>query len=136
MTVLETADQPRGPTAQLASYVSNLKFEDLDARTINHAKRHILDGIGAVLAGAVQEVTEIAERTSLRTGSGGPVPVAGRRHRQDLLTAAFLQGAAAHGLELDDGYRAGSTHPGSVVIAALLKPNLVVEIEAYAIQDR
>ena len=52
MTALEPADQSRGPTAQLASYVSDLKFIDLDTRANAHAKRHILDGIGAVLAGA------------------------------------------------------------------------------------
>ena len=120
MTARETADQSRGPTAQLASYVSDLKFEDLDTRTINHAKRHILDGIGAVLAGAGQEATEIAERASIRAGASGQIPVAGRKRHHDMLTAAFLQGAAAHGLELDDGYRAGSTHPGSVVVPALL----------------
>lgn len=120
MTAMETADQGRGPTAQLASYVSDLKFEDLDTRTIDHAKRHILDGIGAVLAGAGQEATEIAERASTRAGASGQTPVAGRKRHHDMLTAAFLQGAAAHGLELDDGYRAGSTHPGSVVVPALL----------------
>ncbi|MCH8155627.1 MAG: MmgE/PrpD family protein [Proteobacteria bacterium] len=35
-------------------------------------------------------------------------------------SAAFLAGTAAHGLELDDGYRAGSVHPGSVVVPAAL----------------
>ena len=56
----------------------------------------------------------------MRAGASGKTPVAGRQRHHDMLTAAFLQGAAAHGLELDDGYRAGSTHPGSVVVPALL----------------
>ena len=44
----------------------------------------------------------------------------GRARRADLLDAAFLGGTAAHGIELDDGYRAGSAHCGCVVIPALL----------------
>jgi 2-methylcitrate dehydratase PrpD len=33
---------------------------------------------------------------------------------------AFLCGSAAHGIELDDGYRLGSVHPGVAVVPALL----------------
>jgi 2-methylcitrate dehydratase PrpD len=51
---------------------------------------------------------------------GGGVPVPGRARRADLLDAAFLGGTAAHGIELDDGYRQGSVHPGCAVVPALL----------------
>ena len=120
MTALEARESTSGPTAALAAYVAELRFDDLDARTVHRAKSHLLDGIGAILGGANQEVTDIAERAASRSGGSGTVPVAGRRLPNDLLTAAFLHGAAAHGLELDDGYRAGSVHPGSVVVPALL----------------
>jgi len=46
--------------------------------------------------------------------------VPGRARRADLLDAAFLGGTAAHGIELDDGYRHGSAHCGCVVIPAAL----------------
>ena len=80
----------------------------------------MLDSIGAILGGANQTVTDIAARAALRGGCAGTTPVAGRHRPVDMLTAAFLQGAAAHGLEIDDGYRAGSVHPGAVVVPALL----------------
>jgi 2-methylcitrate dehydratase PrpD len=48
----------------------------------------------------------------------GKIPVPGRARRADLLDAAFLGGTAAHGIELDDGYRHGSAHCGCVVIPA------------------
>ncbi len=48
------------------------------------------------------------------------VPVPGRARRADLLDAAFLGGTAAHGIELDDGYRHGSAHCGCTVIPAAL----------------
>ncbi len=52
-----------------------------------------------------------AERmlASMRAG-GGTIPVPGRAKRHDVLDAAFLGGTAAHGIELDDGYRVGSAH--------------------------
>src|ERR671917_440350 len=50
----------------------------------------------------------------------GAMPVPGRQRRADLLDAAFLGGTAAHGIELDDGYRQGSVHPGCTVVPALL----------------
>jgi 2-methylcitrate dehydratase PrpD len=50
----------------------------------------------------------------------GRIPVPGRARRADLLDAAFLGGTAAHGIELDDGFRQGSVHPGCVVVPTLL----------------
>jgi len=50
----------------------------------------------------------------------GDVPVPGRARRADLMDAAFLGGTAAHGIELDDGYRHGSAHCGCVVVPAVL----------------
>jgi 2-methylcitrate dehydratase PrpD len=46
--------------------------------------------------------------------------VPGRARRADLIDAAFLGGTAAHGIELDDGFRQGSVHPGCVVVPAVL----------------
>jgi 2-methylcitrate dehydratase PrpD len=46
------------------------------------------------------------------------VPVPGFAARYDVLTAAYLAGTAGHGLELDDGNRSGSVHPGTVVVPA------------------
>ena len=51
----------------------------------------------------------------------GKIPVPGRARRADLLDAAFLGGTAAHGIELDDGYRHGSAHCGCVVIPAVAR---------------
>ncbi len=109
-----------GPTRALTARIAGLEFSDLDDQTVHRAKYHILDTIGAILAGARQDVTEIAGRALDRAGCGGDVPVAGQPLRTDMLSAAFLNGAAGHGLELDDGYRAGSVHPGTVIIPAAL----------------
>lgn len=78
-----------GPTRSLVTRIANLEFSDLDDQTVHRAKYHILDTIGAILAGAQQEVTGIAGRALERAGCGGDTPVAGRRSRADMLSAAF-----------------------------------------------
>ncbi len=113
-------DRGLGATQRLARLASSLTYGDLDAPTRHAARRHILDTLGACLAGSRQAVTEAAEAVLAETGPTGAVPVPGRARRADALLAAYLAGVSAHGLELDDGYRAGSVHPGAVVVPAAL----------------
>jgi len=61
-----------------------------------------------------------AEAVVASVRSAGDIPVPGRVRRADLLDAAFLGGTAAHGIELDDGFRQGSVHPGCTVVPAIL----------------
>lgn len=112
-----TASHP-GPTAVLAGFLAGLRLEEVDDFARNAARRHLIDTLGAVIAGAGQEVTGIAERVLAGVHGTGTVPVPGFAAGYDVLTAAYLAGTAGHGLELDDGNRAGSVHPGTVVVPA------------------
>ncbi|MCG8598207.1 MAG: MmgE/PrpD family protein [Kiloniellales bacterium] len=109
-----------GPTKALAGWVAGAATAAFDAASLRRARGHTIDTVGAMLAGAVQEATDTAARTLRLCGVSGGTPVPGRRERLDLLSAAFLGGTAGHGLELDDGHRAGSVHPGTVVVPAAL----------------
>jgi 2-methylcitrate dehydratase PrpD len=73
-----------------------------------------------MIAGAPGDVATNAERMLALVRGGGSIPVPGRAKRHDLLDAAFLGGTAAHGIELDDGYRNGSVHAGCTVVPAAL----------------
>ena len=73
-----------------------------------------------MIAGAGGEVATRAEAVLAAVRPAGRIPVPGRARRADLIDAAFLGGTAAHGIELDDGYRQGSVHPGCVVVPAVL----------------
>jgi 2-methylcitrate dehydratase PrpD len=73
-----------------------------------------------MIAGAGGSIATQAENVLKSVRPAGNVPVPGRTRRADLLDAAFLGGTAAHGIELDDGYRHGSAHCGCVVIPAAL----------------
>ena len=73
-----------------------------------------------MIAGAGGSIATQAENVLKSVRPAGNVPVPGRTRRADLLDAAFLGGTAAHGIELDDGYRHGSAHCGCVIVPAVL----------------
>ncbi len=109
-----------GATDALVGFVSGLRFDALSHEVRHYAKRHLLDTAGVMIAGAGGDVATRAEAMLASVRPAGSVAVPGRARRADLLDAAFLGGTAAHGIELDDGYRQGSVHPGCTVVPALL----------------
>jgi 2-methylcitrate dehydratase PrpD len=107
-------------THKLVEFVDALRFEALDAEVRHFARRHLLDTVGVMIAGAQGDVATRAENVLRTIRAAGSIPVPGRARRADMLDAAFLGGTAAHGIELDDGYRQGSVHPGCAVVPAAL----------------
>ncbi|MBV7483141.1 MmgE/PrpD family protein [Bordetella sp. BOR01] len=112
------------PTKACATFAAALGWQHLDADARLHAGRHFLDTLGAAIAGATQSATETVVSTLKLAGEAGsdmPMPVPGRpASGMGLLAATHMMGTAAHGLELDDGYRPGMMHPGCVVVPAAL----------------
>ena len=106
-------------TEQIVGFVSALRYAALSSEVRHYARRHLLDTVGVMIAGAEGDVATRAEAVLVSVGRSGRVPVPGRARRADLLDAAYLGGTAAHGIELDDGYRHGSAHCGCVVPTVL-----------------
>src|SRR6202043_801676 len=109
-----------GATSALVDFVTELSYHALDDEVRHYARRHLLDTVGVMISGAEGDVATRAEAALAAVRGGGRIPVPGRARRADLLDAAFLGGTAAHGIELDDGYRPGSGHPGCAVVPAVL----------------
>jgi 2-methylcitrate dehydratase PrpD len=109
-----------GATDTIVRFASGLRYAGLTDEVRYYARRHLLDTVGVMIAGAPGDVATNAETMLAGVRSGGTIPVPGRARRHDLLDAAFLGGTAAHGIELDDGYRVGSAHCGCTVIPAAL----------------
>ncbi len=116
---LHTLAPAAGATDALVDFASALTYEALDAEVRHYARRHLLDTVGVMIAGAPGDVATRAEAVVASVRGEGKIPVPGRARRADLLDAAFLGGTAAHGIELDDGFRQGSVHPGCTVIPAM-----------------
>jgi 2-methylcitrate dehydratase PrpD len=117
--VLDRLD-PAAASNRIVSFVGSLRYETLTEDVRRYARRHLLDTVGVMIAGASGDVALRAEAMLQSVRPAGSVPVPGRKRRADLLDAAFLGGTAAHGIELDDGYTKGSVHPGCTVIPAAL----------------
>src|SRR5215813_4600406 len=113
---LQTLHPAAGATAAVVEFVGELRHAALSHEVRHYARRHLLDTVGVMIAGAGGEVATRAEAVR----PAGRIPVPGRARRADLLDAAFLGGTAAHGIELDDGFRQGSVHPGCVVVPVVL----------------
>src|SRR6187401_419792 len=107
---VHTLQPAAGATDQIVQFAGALRYDTLPEDARHYARRHLLDTVGVMIAGAGGTIAMQA----------GNVPVPGRERRADLLDAAFLGGTVAHGIELDDGYRHGSAHCGCVVIPAAL----------------
>ena len=124
--MLRTADtaakltSPGQGTAGIVALVRGLKWDALDTDVRHAAKRHFLDTVGVIIAGASGDLAGRAESVLAKVRAAGPIPVPGRCRRADLLDAAYIAGTAGHGIELDDGYRRGSVHPGVVTVPAII----------------
>ncbi len=110
-----------GETDKLIHFARSLTWGSLPSAVVQAAKRHLLDTCAAIVGGMDMHVTTRAARIpGVATHRVDGLPVPGSTLRLDAPSFAFLCGTAAHGIELDDGYREGSMHPGAPVVPAVL----------------
>lgn len=108
-------------TKILGEFVTKREYKDIPIKTLDRTKRLLLDFIGCALAGS--KLGGLAEFTLAYFNSQGgksESTVIGHDNKLPSANAAFLNGILGHELELDDGYRYGTAHPGAVVIPASL----------------
>ncbi len=107
------------PAAALAHFYAGLRAGDLPEVTVHAVRRHLLDTLGAALAGAAQpEPRAVLGAGEALYGGHGAAPVWGTARRVPPGLAALVNGTAAHALELDDA--SGCDHSGAVVVPAVL----------------
>ena len=117
---VHTLQPAAGATGLIVQFTGALRYDALPDEVRHYARRHLLDTVGVMIAGAGGTIATQAEAVIKSVRPAGKIPVPGRARRADLLDAAFLGGTAAHGIELDDGYRHGSAHCGCVIVPAVL----------------
>ncbi|MGH3749873.1 MAG: MmgE/PrpD family protein, partial [Micromonosporaceae bacterium] len=113
-----TEATPTPLTALLAEWAAGLSFEDLPDAVVHQAKRVILDYLAAVAAGSASDSAQIVQKYLGQNAAEGPAAVVGSPLRLAPASAALGNGAAAHGLEVDDGYTPGGYHPGAPTLSA------------------
>lgn len=104
---------------QLAARIVAATYEDLPVLALDNAKTVILDTLGCTLAGAREAAVETLIQTP-ELAVRGHVSLVGRSERLDPLSAALVNGCAAHALDFDDVNTAMGGHPSAPLLAALL----------------
>ncbi len=108
---------------ELAGFITRVRFEGLSPETVQQAKLHVFDSLGALLAGACTEEARanrdlVQELFSAR--EGGDVQVPGFGFSAPLPLALLLSCVATRLTETDDIDIASCTTVGSVVVPAAL----------------
>ncbi len=107
-------------SARFARFAAGVRIDDVPAETTARAGLHLLDTLGAAVAGTASVEAQLAVRASRADGGlhSGPAVLWGRPERATARTAALINGVAAHAFELDDS--GGCDHSGAVVVPAAL----------------
>ncbi len=110
-------------TAELAQFVATLQKNILPAEVQERVRYLLLDYLAVTLRGS-RLPSSLAAYTLLDAMPGahlpGGVTLLGKVQTAEASWAAFVNGVAAHGLEMDDVENLSSLHPGVVVFPAAL----------------
>src|SRR5215471_6304729 len=104
---------------RLADYADRLRFDDLDAATIERVKAHVIDSLGCGIAAFDEPPVRICREVALAAGAG-EATVLGTARRTSIEFAAFANGAAVRYYDLNDSYVGGlAGHPSDNIAACL-----------------
>jgi 2-methylcitrate dehydratase PrpD len=106
------------PTREVASWVSNLRYQDLPPRTREIARCALLDTLGCGVYGYRTPWADMLLSWARGGGGKAECTVWGEsRPSLRAADAALVNGTASHAFELDD-YHNAKLHPGAVVVPA------------------
>ncbi len=111
-----TADAGAG--AALAEFLTDRAW--MTSRHRRRAVGFMLDTIACLVFGAGQPWARAAAHHARRSGGDGPCAIIGDGTATSAAMAAFANGVAAHAFELDDVHEEAISHPGAVVVPAVL----------------
>lgn len=102
----------------LAKYYLDYDVEKLPEEVLVRAKEVILDFLGCAIGGANLESTKMVKEVFNPEGKGECTVFMGEKASCE--KAAFINGVASHGLEVDDASYASGGHPAVAIIPAAL----------------
>jgi 2-methylcitrate dehydratase PrpD len=116
----QPATDPTGPTGQLATWLADLRLDQVPPQVLERAKHLLLDGIGCAIVGAHLPWSRTAAEAVLALEGPGNSSVIGWDRKTSAPAAALLNGTFIQGFELDDFHPYAPLHSASLVIPALL----------------
>lgn len=134
-----------GTTEHLASFVVNLKYEQLPLESVNRAKRQCLDAVGVALAALTESAGEIVIRYVQRMGGVPECTIFGAKTKSSPAEAAFANGTLCHALDYDDvwlptAHPTGVTFPATLAIAEAKRSSgkelITAQMAAYEVMGK
>ena len=120
MAALKHQSYQEHATRDLAAFAANLRYEDIPAPVIAHAKRCVLDSLGCGLFGATMPWTQTVAEMVVTEGAAPKSSLYGSKHRTSPSNAALVNSTACHAYELDDIHKLSMFHPGSIAVPVAL----------------
>ncbi|MCH7703463.1 MAG: MmgE/PrpD family protein [Planctomycetes bacterium] len=106
-------------TLQLSEWASRLEFGDLDAQTVEAAKRFLYDSIGCALGGYRQEDTRMLLAHLREMGGEPQCTLIGSPTKSSVVSAALYNALAIRAMDYNDIYwKADPCHPSDIIPAA------------------
>ncbi|GLH82315.1 2-methylcitrate dehydratase [Bradyrhizobium sp. SSBR45G] len=108
-------------TATLASYVAELKYDDIPPEVLDRAKVLTLDFLGSAIRArreAESTPSVVKMLAALKLDSAGEATVFGDSRTWTPAVAALLNGTMGHSLDFDDTHADSSLHPSAPVVPA------------------
>src|SRR5260370_9700774 len=96
------AAETRPLAERLAAYAAALRYEDLDAATIERVKSHVIDTLGCGIAAFDERPVRVCREIALNVQGAATIIGTTRKTSPDL--AAFANGAAGRYYDLNDIY--------------------------------
>jgi 2-methylcitrate dehydratase PrpD len=107
-------------TTDLATYVHDLRFEDLSADAVNAAKRLTLDTLGVTVPAVHYGPGQVITSYVADLGDRPDATVLGTNVRTSVTNAALANGTMAADMEQDDVHQESNLHAASVFVPAML----------------
>jgi 2-methylcitrate dehydratase PrpD len=114
------ATQVTSSSGRMVEFLLSLDAAKLPTEVVDAARMRLVDTVGCGLYGSTMPWAQIAAQVVYEEGSQGRATIYGRRDAAAPARAALVNGTASHGIELDDIAPPGSSHPGAVVVPAVL----------------
>lgn len=105
---------------KIAEVGANLKFEDIDKRTIENAKIFMLDCLGCILSGSQIINAKTIRKAVAEFAAGGDCTIYGTGEKTNAMMAALINGTTGHSQDYDDDHREGTQHSSVAVLPAVL----------------
>ncbi|HUA19825.1 MAG TPA: MmgE/PrpD family protein [Bryobacteraceae bacterium] len=107
-------------TRELVGFLHPLEASDLPPDVLDRARYFLLDYLAVAIRGSREDSAQALQRMVQRIGANGCATILGTKARTIPGLAALANGAAAHGIEMDDTHSGGSIHLGATMYSAAL----------------